>query len=53
MTEPKKGQDDAGTETRKDERERRERTAAPPLEREHETQEGALEEDESREPPRR
>lgn len=33
---------------RREEREPRERTAAPPLEREHETQEGALEEAERR-----
>jgi hypothetical protein len=32
-------------EPRPEEREPRERTVAPPIEREHETQEGALEED--------
>jgi hypothetical protein len=36
-------------ERRSDEREPRERTVAPPIEREHETQEGALEADERRE----
>jgi hypothetical protein len=37
------------TEPRPGERNPRERKAAPPIEREHETQEGAIEEDEKRE----
>ncbi|HET8538837.1 MAG TPA: hypothetical protein VFL83_03080 [Anaeromyxobacter sp.] len=37
------------TERRPDPRERRERTVAPPIEREHETQQGIFEEDEKRE----
>jgi hypothetical protein len=36
-------------EPRTDERERRERAAVPPIEREHETQEGVFKEDERRE----
>ncbi len=35
-------------EPRPEEREPRERTVAPPIEREHETQEGVIEEDEER-----
>jgi hypothetical protein len=35
-------------EPRTEEREPRERTVAPPIEREHETQEGVVEEDEQR-----
>jgi hypothetical protein len=37
---------------RPEEREARERKVAPPIQREHETQEGALEEDEERKPER-
>ncbi|WP_200860878.1 hypothetical protein [Anaeromyxobacter sp. Fw109-5] len=43
-------------ETRSDDRETRERTVAPPIEREHETQKGVFEEEEEekkREPERR
>jgi hypothetical protein len=36
------------TEPQHDERESRERTVAPPIEREHETQQGVFEEDEKR-----
>jgi hypothetical protein len=38
---------------RPEEHEPRERTVAPPIEREHETQEGIVEEDEQREHPDR
>lgn len=37
----------------RDNREQRERTVAPPIEREHETQAGVLEEDERREKERK
>ena len=35
-------------ETRRDERETRERTVAPPIEREHETQKGVFEEEQKK-----
>jgi hypothetical protein len=45
--------DGTDAERRDDDRERRERVVAPPIEREHETQQGIFEEDERRERERR
>jgi hypothetical protein len=49
---PKDRPGESRTERDPDRGEPRERTVAPPIEREHETQEGALEEEEDREPER-
>jgi hypothetical protein len=46
--EPKEGTGETRTDRPLEEREPREKTVAPPMEREHETQEGALEEERQR-----
>jgi hypothetical protein len=47
------GHGETSSERRDEESERRERSVAPPIEREHETQAGIFEEDERRERERR
>lgn len=47
MNRPDRGE--PKTEPRPEEREPRERTVAPPIEREHETQQGVIEEEQQRE----